>query len=65
MRIWLSSAENYKGKDVLLNVPVKKNLLVSYYYMRSRSDEAVKTLLDNFINQGNTLMLDSVERILF
>jgi hypothetical protein len=59
MKIYLSSAETAGGTKVLMDVKQPKNLLVSYYYLRSWKDEKVVKLLEDFKKQGNSLFLDS------
>ena len=59
MKIYLSSAESKRCTKVLMDVKQPKNLLVSYYYLRSWKDERIIALLEGFKKQGGSLFLDS------
>jgi len=59
MKIYLSSAENSNNKKILAYVKEPKRLLLSYYYMKGKSDEKIKEMVNNFLKAGNDLMLDS------
>lgn len=59
MKIYLSSAENDKNQKVLLSVKEPKRVLVSYYYLRNKSDEKVHDVLSAYIEEGSEIMLDS------
>jgi hypothetical protein len=59
MKIFLSSAENNWNYEKLMQIKEPKNVLLTFYYLKSKKDSAIKEMLENYKKTGCSIMLDS------